>query len=145
MQFSCLVTVVIQLSFSHFEQQDEYEFWIWFCVNLVVFSIMWQLSFHHADVYCIANTVVYKLALHPVVENFTGDIFWEVSGNGVFDFRRTVVAFLCRKMRHSLNLFPLGNYLGNCDFYILSPFPSSSSEKQPHNLKFLFSFTSVLI
>lgn len=55
---------------------------------------MWQLRFLHAEVYCLAKTIVYKHALHPVLENFTGDIFWEVSGNSVIDFRGTTVVFM---------------------------------------------------
>lgn len=54
---------------------------------------MWQLWFLHAEVYCAVNTGVYKHALHSVLENFTGDTFWEVSGNNVIDFRRTTVIF----------------------------------------------------
>lgn len=102
-------------------------------------SSMWQILFLHAEVHSIANTVFVKHAMHPVLEIFTGDLFWEASGNSVIDFRRTVVVFYVRK-----NLFSLENYFGNSDFYSLSPFPSSSLEKQPPNVNLLFPFSSVL-
>lgn len=54
---------------------------------------MWQLWSLHDEIYYIANTVVNMHALYPVLENFTGDIFWEDSGNSVIDFRETTVVF----------------------------------------------------
>lgn len=56
-------------------------------------SIMWQVLFFHAKVHSVANTVFLKHAMHPVLEIFTGDLFWEAHGNSVIDFKRIVVFF----------------------------------------------------
>lgn len=101
---------------------------------------MWQILFLHAEVQSIANIVFLKHAMHPMLEIFTGDLFWEASGNSVIDFRRPVVVFYVER-----TYFHWGIIL-ETDFYSLSPFPSSSSEKQPPDRcqLALFFFTSVL-
>lgn len=87
--------------------------------------------FLHAELHIIANTIFLKNSFCAGNRHW-----WFILGS-----QRKQCDWLqkdCGGFLHKKNLFSLGNYLGNSDFYSLSPFPSS--EKQQPNVNLLFHF-----